>query len=81
MWDLQDDAVRHEYRMLYQQVEKEMRDAPWRGQAVSVRSVWRVHRPCTLQTWLQHVLAMRRGRSQKGKAHHRTIKQKQLLLH
>ncbi len=28
MWDLQDDAVRHEYRMLYQQVEKEMRDAP-----------------------------------------------------
>ena len=28
MWDLQDDAVRHEYRMLYRQVEKEMQDAP-----------------------------------------------------
>jgi hypothetical protein len=28
IWDLHDDAVRHEYRMLYRQVEKEMRDAP-----------------------------------------------------
>jgi hypothetical protein len=28
MWNFSDDAVRREYRMLYQQMEREMKDAP-----------------------------------------------------